>query len=135
MENKKYRVFIVEDNNTESMVFKLAFSGLKNIETKYFRDGQSLLDDLSSNPDIIIVDLMLPDIHGLELIKKIKAFDSTIEMMVVSAQDDFEMVAKVQDQGIFNYIVKSESCLLYIKRTLENLILLLEARDLKKLST
>jgi two-component system, chemotaxis family, chemotaxis protein CheY len=125
---QKHKVIIVEDNKTEALALKLAFSGLKNIECIYVPDGEGLLKNLETNPSFIILDLFLPDIMGVELIKKIKQYDPTIEIVVVSAQEDISVVAKVQEEGVFNYVVKSESCLIYLKKTIENLLLVLEKR-------
>ncbi len=125
----KHKVLIVEDNKTEALALKLAICGLKNLETHYVPDGKNLLEKLQINPSFIILDMMLPDINGLELIKKIKAYDSQIEIIVVSAQDDISVVAKVQEEGVFGYVVKSESCLMYLKKTIENLMMVLEKRE------
>lgn len=126
---KKYKIFIIEDNKTEAMVMRLAFSSLKNLDPHYFDNGSKILNSLEDNPDIVICDLNLPDIHGLEIIEKVKAYNPEIEIVVISAQDDVEVISKAQDMGVFNYVVKSESCLVYIKKVIENLILVLEAKQ------
>jgi DNA-binding NtrC family response regulator len=129
---KKYKIFIIEDNKTEAMVMRLAFSGIKNLDPHYFDSGAKILSNLEQNPDIVISDLNLPDMHGLDIIEKVKSYNPAIEVVVISAQDDVEVVSKAQDLGIFNYVVKSESCLVYIKKVIEDLILLLEARKKSK---
>ena len=107
---------------------RLAFSGVKKLQPQYFDNGQKILASLNENPDIIICDLNLPDMHGLEIIKKVKEYNPDIEVVVISAQDDVETISKAQDLDVFNYIVKSESCLVYVKKVIENLILVLEAK-------
>jgi two-component system, chemotaxis family, chemotaxis protein CheY len=126
---KKYKIFIIEDNKTEAMIMRLAFSGLKNLDPHYFDSGNKIINSLEENPDIVICDLNLPDIYGLEIIEKVKAYNPEIEVVVISAQDDVEVISQAQDMGVFNYVVKSESCLVYIKKVIENLILVLEARQ------
>lgn len=126
---KKYKIFIIEDNKTEAMIMRLAFSGLKNLDPQYFDSGNKIINSLEENPDIVICDLNLPDIYGLEIIEKVKAYNPEIEVVVISAQDDVEVISQAQDMGVFNYVVKSESCLVYIKKVIENLILVLEARQ------
>lgn len=107
---------------------RLAFSNIKNLDPHYFDSGAKILSQLDKKPDIVISDLNLPDIHGLDIIEKIKTYNPEIEVVVISAQDDVEVISKAQDMGIFNYVVKSESCLVYIKKVIEDLIVLLEAR-------
>lgn len=127
---KKYKIFIIEDNKTEAMVMRLAFSGIKNLEPHYFENGARILANLDKNPDIVICDLNLPDMHGLDIIEKVKSYNPATEVVVISAQDDVEVISKAQDMDIFNYVVKSESCLVYIKKVIENLIMVLEAREM-----
>ncbi|SDK42086.1 two-component system, NtrC family, nitrogen regulation response regulator GlnG [Catalinimonas alkaloidigena] len=126
----KYKVYIIEDNRTEAMVIRLAFSGIDNIEVYYFESGQQLLDCLlESRPDIVIIDLMLPDIDGLTLLRRIRAYDQSIYTVVMSAQEDINVINAVQREGVFNYVVKSDSCLRYLKQVIENLLLLLESKQ------
>ena len=126
---EKLKIFVIEDNRTEAMIMKLAFSGLKNIETRYFQNGKELLTELSELPDIVICDLMLPDIHGLDLIKTVRKEVPDTSIIVVSAQESIEMISKIQDQGVFNYIVKCETGLKYVKKVLEDLITLIHCKN------
>lgn len=121
-------VFIIEDNKTEAMIMKLAISGFKNLSVEHFENGKDFLMQLDRRPYFIILDMTLPDMDGLEIIKKVKAWDPGIEIIVVSAQEDMALVAKSQDEGIFNYVTKSEGCLIYLKKTIENLMTVLASR-------
>lgn len=122
------KIFFIEDNRTEVMLLKLAFSGLKNIDVHYFSTGKELLDHLENRPEIIVVDLLLPDISGLDIIHKVKAFNPEIEIVVLSAQEEIDVVAETQKAGVFNYIVKNESSLKYLRKVLEDLLILLSHR-------
>ncbi len=124
----KTKVFFIEDNRTEVLVLKLAFSGVENIEVKYFTKGQDLLDSLAEKPKIIVVDLFLPDYTGMDLIKKIKAHDSSTRIVVVSAQEDVSVIAQAQREGVYNYVVKSESCLKYLRQVIEDLLIIVNTK-------
>ncbi len=124
---KKHRLFIIEDNRTESLVMKLAFSGFENLEVSFFDRGEALLAALGTEPDIILLDLVLPDIHGLELIRRLRARPSSARLVVLSAQEDISVVAQVQAEGVFNYVVKSDGCLRYVKQVIEDLLVVIEA--------
>lgn len=128
MSNRK--IFIIEDNKTEAFIFRVAFSGIPNIELVYFKSGQELLKQLDQHPDIIIADLILPDIHGVELIESVKKTHPNLAFIVVSAQESIDVVAKTQDLGVFAYIVKSDSCVKYLNASLKNLLALLDAGNL-----
>lgn len=126
------KIFVIEDNKTEGMLLKLCLGSLKNVIISNYLNGTDLLNDLHQNPDIVIADLMLPDIPGYDLVKSVKEYDSEIEVVVVSAQRDIELVARMQELNIFNYIVKSESCIEYLQKVIKNLLIVLEIKQKNK---
>jgi DNA-binding NtrC family response regulator len=125
----KRKIFVIEDNKTEGMLLKLCLGSLKNVTINNYLNGTDLLNDLQEKPDIVIADLMLPDIPGYDLVKAIKEFDQDIEVIVVSAQRDIELVARMQELGIFNYIVKSEACIEYLQKVIESLLIVLDTKQ------
>ncbi len=120
----KNKIFIVEDNRTEGLMMQLAFSGIENIEIAYFATGKDLLDNLHRSPDVVIVDMVLPDIHGLGIIKEIRKHQPEAKVIVMSADERAGLIAQAQSEGIYNYIVKGESCLRYLKTVMEDLLIL-----------
>jgi two-component system chemotaxis response regulator CheY len=123
---KTYKTFVVEDNRTEGLLLQLALSEISHLEVKMFPTAQSLLEHLVQKPAIVIVDLNLPDMNGLDLIKIIREQYPKVRIVVVSAQRDMDMLAKVQAMGIYNYLVKSEDCLVYLHKVIEELLIILE---------
>jgi two-component system KDP operon response regulator KdpE len=69
-------------------------------------NGKASLDLLARNPDLIILDLGLPDIQGLELLRMIRARNEDVPIVVLSSRGD--EVGKVQalDLGADDYITK-----------------------------
>jgi len=128
-DNLPKKVFLIEDNRTEGMLLKLSLGSLENIKVTSFITGKDLLDNLSQNPDIVIADLMLPDIDGYDLIKLIRKYNKNIRIVVVSAQKDIELIAKIQEQGVFNYLVKSEACIQYLQQVIEELIIVINTKQ------
>ncbi|MDD5571878.1 MAG: response regulator [Bacteroidales bacterium] len=129
---ERIKIFLVEDNRTENILLKLSLSSFVNISTQAFTNGKALINNLTSGPDIVIVDLVLPDISGLDLIKMIKEYDENIRIIVVSAQKDIDLIAKVQSEGIYNYIVKSDNCLEHLHTIISDLIAILKCRKTLK---
>ncbi len=125
----KKTVYVIEDNRTEGMLLKLSLSSLEDLNIHTFTKAKDLLEAINNQrPDLILVDMILPDMPGYEVIKNIKEFDTTIEVIVVSAQRDIDLIAKVQELGIFNYLVKSEACIQYLKQVVENLFIIIETK-------
>ncbi len=53
-----------------------------------FSDGESASEHIADNPDLWVLDIMLPDIDGYELIKRIKAHSSTTPVIFMSARNE-----------------------------------------------
>ena len=60
----------------------------------------------NSPPDVVILDLRIPGMDGLEILKNIKIFDPTIEVLILTGHGDVESVAEGMKNGAFEYIMK-----------------------------
>ena len=84
----KLLILVVEDDTS---VRNLITTTLKTHEYRYLTapDGQSaILEASSHNPDIVLLDLGLPDMDGVEIIKKIRTW-SNMPIIVISARSDY----------------------------------------------
>ncbi len=124
--SRQKTIFVIEDNKTEGMLLKLCLGSIKNISITNFTLGHDLLDNLHQSPDIIIADMMLPDISGEELVLAIKENEPQTEIIVVSAQKDIDLIARLQELGIYNYLVKSETCMETLQKSIEDLTFLID---------
>lgn len=101
----EYRVNIVEDEENLNSILKLYLEKEGYIVTA-FLDGNSALEKLSSSPDLWILDIMLPDINGYTLLKKIKDADPDIPVIFISAKSqDLDRVVGLE-MGSDDYIAK-----------------------------
>ena len=69
-------------------------------------DRQTSLKLLLQNPDLIILDLGLPDIDGLELLREIRDRNEMVPIIVLSDRDDQTIKAQALDLGAKDYITK-----------------------------
>jgi two-component system KDP operon response regulator KdpE len=99
------RVLVVDDEPPIRKLLRMGLStqGYRVIEAE---DGQAALDRLREKPDLVILDLGLPDMQGLELLRTMRTRDEGVPIVVLSSRDD--EVAKVQalDLGADDYITK-----------------------------
>ena len=107
-ELKSSDILIVDDNKTNCEVLerRLSMSGLK-CRTAY--DGESALDEVKKKtPDLILLDVILPDINGLELLKRFRSKHSveSLPVIMVSAFDDVDSIAKCIQLGAQDYLPK-----------------------------
>lgn len=98
-------ILIVEDDKTISRFMKISLKsqGYSCIDADNGRNGLSLV--FSQNPDIIILDLGLPDIDGLDVIKKSREF-TDVPIIVVSARDHEREKVAALDSGADDYLTK-----------------------------
>ncbi len=61
---------------------------------------------LSTDPDVVLLDLGLPDVDGLALISMIRATASAVPIIVITAQDDDPTMIRALDGGADDYVVK-----------------------------
>jgi len=102
------RVLLIDD---ESMYFKMMVKELENAnyELDYARTGKEGLAAVSSrNPDVIIVDLNLPDITGFEIIERLRssAEFSLIPIIVITGKNESDDKVKAFALGADDYLVK-----------------------------
>jgi response regulator RpfG family c-di-GMP phosphodiesterase len=67
-------------------------------------DGLNLFQE--QKPDLVIVDLYMPNMDGLEMIKEIKRISPEVFVIVTTAVDDVEVILKSVDIGINKYLLK-----------------------------
>ena len=102
------RILVVEDNETNLYLirFILKKSGYEVIEA---RDGASGLESaIKEKPDLIIMDIQLPDIDGLESTKRIRASEAGSDVPII-ALTSYAMTGdreKALDAGCTGYIEK-----------------------------
>ncbi len=103
--NRSVKVLLVEDDASiaQSVVASLSTAGL---EVVHVDNGQAAIDSVSSvNPDVILMDLGLPDMDGLDASKTIRE-TSTVPIIIVSARgDELDRVLGLE-LGADDYVVK-----------------------------
>lgn len=60
----------------------------------------------SSPPDVVLLDLKIPGMDGLEILRNIKKFDPTIQVLMLTGHGDKESVQKGMQSGALEYIMK-----------------------------
>ncbi len=105
-------VWIVEDNAEFRKQLKVMLNSSVTFECqKDFRSCEPLLNLLeeTSPPDIILMDIGLPGMNGIEGIERIKAVAPTTEVVVLTVFDDNENVLQAIAAGASGYLHKSSS--------------------------
>ncbi len=110
-------ILIVEDNELNMKLFNdlLQASGYNTVQTKDGKEALKLARD--HHPDLILMDIQLPEISGLEVIKIIKA-DEELQDIPVVAVTAFAMKGdeeKIREGGCEGYIAKPISVPIFLE--------------------
>ena len=105
MSNNKYKVLVVEDDNNISNVIQtvLETNGYQVLTSQ--RCGQGILVFTSHVPDLVVLDLGLPDTDGVEFIRTVRR-ESMVPIIVLSARTEENDKVEALDLGANDYITK-----------------------------
>ncbi len=102
------KILVIEDDVYMQAILNEYFNNLYEIEIR--NNGIDALSFLQEGnmPDLVISDLNVPQLNGLQLIEQIKASDffNSIPVMILSGEDSSEMRIKCLNAGADDYVVK-----------------------------
>ena len=131
MDNNRKTIFLVDDDVTNLTIGKKALLGTYNIFT--FGSGALVLEMLGTLlPDLILLDVNMPEMDGYEAIQKIKSNERTAQIPVIflTALSNEEMELKGLSLGAIDYITKPFSTPLLLKRLDVHLLVEEQKREL-----
>ncbi|MEL7064258.1 MAG: response regulator, partial [Bacteroidota bacterium] len=122
--SRKYtnKVFVVEDDTVFGKVLQRSLERTDDsLDVRIFQSGRELFDNLHLNPDIVSLDYNLPDMNGLEILKKIQQYSPEISTVILSGQEEVEVVVEAYKNGANQYIIKNENALVELSNVVKNL--------------
>ncbi len=131
-----FKIFIVEDDELYGAMLKHHLSLNPDNEVQLFTTGSSFLNNLYKEPSMVSLDYQLPDISGMEVLQRIKEYDSELPVVIVSGQEDVGTAVNLLKKGVYDYFVKDDETKnrLWnaVKNIREHLELKQELNDLRK---
>ena len=121
MPEKAFKIFVVEDDEWYSRLLVHTLSLNPDYEIQSFGTGKDCLANLHQEPDVVTLDYRLPDMKGLEVLKQIREINEDIQVILISEQDDIEMVVTLLRLGAYDYIVKSKDIRERLLNTVSNI--------------
>ncbi|SEP89003.1 two-component system, CitB family, response regulator CitT [Virgibacillus subterraneus] len=102
------RVIIAEDDYRVAGIheeFLMKISGVKVVgKALNGKETLKLVDETS--PDLVLLDIFMPDILGIELIKEMRDLKPQLDIIMISAATNKEMIEEAIRKGLFDYIIK-----------------------------
>lgn len=106
MEKKKGSILIVDDDKSILRVFARILQK-QGYETDVAETGEEALRKISSRPfDLALIDVKLPDVDGVELLKRINTINSNMKKIIITGFASIENGIKALDNGSDAYLVK-----------------------------
>jgi two-component system response regulator AtoC len=116
------KILIVDDNETLRFTLSelLEESGF---EHKAVEDGLSALDEIKKNfYDLVILDMRIPGMSGIEILKKIREKDKSLPVIMLTAFGEIKTAVEAMKQGAQDFITKpfdNDAMIMAIRKTLE----------------
>lgn len=103
--NEKQRILIVDDEPQITRVLRRSLAGL-GYDVRSAADGESALETFGDwRPDLVITDLSMPNLDGLELCKRLRQL-SSVPVIVLSVKGEEQTKVEALDAGADDYITK-----------------------------
>lgn len=125
--NNKIKLFLVDDDRLFLKSLEIDFMQSADFEIETFTTGELCLVNLSNNPDVIILDYHLDGVekaamNGLKTLDLIKEFNPDIPVIILSCQDKIEVAVECMHHKATDYIVKSETAFLRLKKVITEVL-------------
>ena len=104
-----FRILIADDEGIMRESIKNTIEANFGSETEIVtvKTGREVVEQAESfRPDIAFVDIQMPGLSGIQAIKEIKKFNSSIVFVVITAYDNFSYAKESVNLGVMEYILK-----------------------------
>lgn len=128
-------IFIVDDEQAISKLLTYWVRDKWKYNAESFATGEDVLKNLHKRPDVVLLDIMLPGMDGIETLKRIKAFDEHLPVIMLSAQGSIEVAVDSLKFGAYDYFTKpidQQKLELAIKNAIKSYDLTKELQNLKE---
>jgi DNA-binding response OmpR family regulator len=106
MNERAMKLLVVDDERhfLETLVKRL---GRRGFSVRGADSGERALEEMSASPaDVVVLDVKMPGVSGLETLRRIKADYPLTEVVMLTAHADMEAAAEGLEFGAFDYLMK-----------------------------
>ncbi|WP_370891063.1 response regulator transcription factor [Janibacter sp. GXQ6167] len=98
------RILVVDDDETIQRTLRINLRA-RGLEVITARDGRTAVQAMEERPDVVVLDLGLPDLDGVEVLRRIRSV-SRIPVIVLSARHEADDKVEALDEGADDYVTK-----------------------------
>jgi len=102
------KVLICDDHTLFSEGIKAILRGEVSLEVVgEARDGRQAVEKVKElHPDVVLMDIVMPDLNGFEATRRVLATDPTVKVLMLTMHDEEELVIRCLEAGAAGYLIK-----------------------------
>jgi DNA-binding NtrC family response regulator len=128
------RLLVIDDDQAGCRLMRAVFAS--EFEVSAAHDGRSgLARAAADRPDVILLDLQLPDLHGLEVLERLRQTDASVPVVMMTAHGEVKTAVRATQLGAFDYLTKPidhEEITMIVGRAVETRALKAEVEALRR---
>ena len=122
----RIKIFLVDDDALFLRLLENDFLEHADFTIETYATGELCLENLSHNPDVIILDYYLDGIeknamNGIETLDKIKSLNPNIPVVMLSSQDKIDIAISCMHHKANDYVVKSETAFVRLQKIITSI--------------
>lgn len=121
--NKHQKILVIDDHQTNVLLMQKILEK-KNYQISSFTSCENVMSEVMKiNPELILLDIMMPNVDGIEFLQTLKNSNHTkaIPVIIVSAKTDTNVIDKALELGAVDFIKKPVS-IVYLLNAIEKIL-------------
>ena len=115
-------IAIVDDEKEIVSMLERYFAREKAYNVKSYTNPVTALSSIKSDTDLVLLDIMMPQMDGLELLAKLREKHPDIKVIMMTAYSTLDKVLKAHRHGATHYVMKPFSSLEALKRKIDEVL-------------
>lgn len=117
-----YRIYVVDDDRHYARMLSYRLDKNDNYTVKVFHNGEEVLKALDDKPDLVLLDIMMPGIDGVEVLRQMLTRTPDVPVIMVSAQGVIDTAVEAMKLGAYDYITKGQDDLVKLDSIVRNVL-------------
>lgn len=116
-----FRIFVVDDDRHYSRLLSYRLEKAADYDVHVYHSGEELLEHLDEEPHLILLDIMMPGIGGIDALKQVHKRKPNVPIVMVSAQGAIDVAVDAMKLGAYDYITKGQDDLIKLDTVVKNI--------------
>jgi two-component system response regulator AtoC len=118
----KYRIYVVDDDRHYARMLSYRLDKNDQYDVSVFNSGEDVLKALDDKPDLVLLDIMMPGIDGVEVLRQMLTRMPDVPVIMVSAQGVIDTAVEAMKLGAYDYITKGQDDLVKLDSIVRNVL-------------